>query len=77
WVKHDLDKPLMGQTYAERRRLDTLAVVAFTEATLETFSSSFSPQSWLRQQGLNAMQSMPALKHLLLKHAAGIAQLEG
>lgn len=77
WAKHDLDKPLIGQTYAERRRLDTLAVVAFTESTLETFASSFAPQSWLRRQGLNAMQATPALKHLLLKHAAGIAQLEG
>ena len=77
WAKEDLNKPLIGQTYAERRRLDTLAVAGFTEGVLETFASSFLPQRWLRGQGLNAMQSIPALKQLLLKQAAGIGQLEG
>ncbi len=76
WAK-DLDKPLIGQTYAERRRLDTLAVAGFTEGVLETFSSSFLPQRWLRGQGLSAMQSASSLKQFLLKQAAGVGQLEG
>ncbi len=77
WAKGDLDKPLIGQTYAERRRLDTIAVVGFTEGVLETFSSSFFPQRWLRGQGLNVMQSASSLKQFLLKQAAGVGQLEG
>jgi len=77
WAKQDLSKPLIGQTYAERRRLDTLAVAGFTEGVLEAFSSSFAPQRWLRGYGLNTMQSIPALKQLLLKQAAGIGQLKG
>jgi len=77
WAKEDLNKPLIGQTYAERRRLDTWAVAGFTEGVLETFASSFLPQRWLRGQGLNAMQSTPVLKQFLLKQAAGIGQLEG
>lgn len=77
WAKEDLNKPLIGQTYAERRRLDTLAVAGFTEGVLETFASSFLPQRWLRGQGLQMTQSTPALKQFLLKQAAGIGQLEG
>ncbi|WP_038250053.1 FAD-dependent oxidoreductase [Ghiorsea bivora] len=77
WAKEDLNKPLIGQTYAERRRLDTLAVAGFTEGVLETFASSFLPKRWLRGRGLQMMQSTPVLKQFLLKQAAGIAQLEG
>lgn len=77
WAKQDLSKPLIGQTYAERRRLDTLAVVGFTEGVLEAFSSPSLPQRWLRGQGLNAMQSYSGIKQLLLKQAAGIGQMKG
>ncbi len=80
WAKADLSKPLIGQTYAERRRLDTLAVAGFTEGVLEAFAapvSSLSPKRWLRGTGLNTMATMPALKHLLLEQAAGIGQLKG
>jgi len=76
WAK-DLSKPLIGQTYAERRRLDTMAVLGFTEGVLEAFSSSRFPQRWLRGQGLKGVQSISSLKDLLLKHASGVAQLEG
>jgi len=57
--------------------LDTMAVAGFTEGVLEAFSSSFAPQRWLRGMGLKTTQSSPALKQLLLEHAAGTAQLEG
>ena len=75
WAK-DLSKLLIGQTYAERRRLDTLAVAGFTEGVLEAFSASCQAQRWLRGQGLNATQSVSSLKQFLLKQAAGVAQLE-
>jgi len=68
---------LIGQTYAERRRLDTMAVSGFTEGVLEAFSSSGLPQRWLRGEGLKGVQSVSGLKDLLLKHASGVAQLEG
>ncbi|MDQ6983755.1 MAG: FAD-dependent monooxygenase, partial [Ghiorsea sp.] len=77
WAKNNLNQPLIGQNYVERRRVDTLAVTAFTEGVLEAFSSSFLPQRWLRGQGLNTMQSVSSLKQLLLKQAAGIGQLDG
>ncbi|PCI00912.1 MAG: ubiquinone biosynthesis protein [Zetaproteobacteria bacterium] len=80
WAKGDLRKSLIGQTYAERRRLDTLAVAGFTEAVLEAFAtpaSSLSPKRWLRGTGLNTMETMPALKHLLLEQAAGLGQIKG
>lgn len=77
WVKQDLSKPLIGQTYAEHRRLDTMAVAGFTEGVLQAFSSSLLPQRWLRGQGLNAMQSHVGIKQQLLKQAAGMGQLEG
>ncbi|MDQ7004244.1 MAG: FAD-dependent oxidoreductase [Ghiorsea sp.] len=77
WAKQDLLKPLIGQTYAERRRLDTIAVSGFTEGVLQAFSSSLLPQRWLRGQGLNTMQSHLGIKQWLLKQAAGLGQQKG
>lgn len=80
WAKGDLHQALIGKTYAERRRLDTLAVAGFTEMVLEAFAapvSSLSPKRWLRGMGLNAVDKTPALKHLLLEQAAGVGQLKG
>ncbi len=80
WAKGHVSNPLIGQTYAERRRLDTLAVAGFTESVLEAFAapvSSLSPKRWLRGMGLYAVEKVPALKHLLLEQAAGLGQIKG
>ncbi len=77
WAKKDVSQPLIAQTYAERRRLDTLAVAGFTEAVLETFSPSVPLLRWLRGQGLKMTQTTPFLKQTLLKQAAGMGQLKG
>ncbi|HID36079.1 MAG TPA: ubiquinone biosynthesis protein [Ghiorsea sp.] len=77
WAGKGLNKPIVGQTYAEQRRLDTLAVAGFTEGVLETFASSFVPQRWLRGLGLNAMQNTPFCKQFLLQQAAGVGQQVG
>jgi len=77
WAKQDLSKLLIGQTYAERRRLDTSAVVGFTEGVLQAFSSSLLPQRWLRGKGLDVVERMPVFKHLLLEQAAGVGQIKG
>jgi len=77
WAKENLSSSLVAQTYAERRRLDTLAVAGFTEGVLETFGSTIMPTRWLRGQGLNMMQTSPSLKQILLQQAAGLAQLKG
>ncbi len=79
WAKEDLSKPLVGQTYAERRRLDTLGVVGFTEGVLAAFAEpafSFSPKRLLRGMGLHALERVSPLKQLLLEQAAGVRQME-
>ncbi len=77
WARNNLTSPLITQTYAERRRLDMMAVAGFTEGVLETFSSSIAPLRWLRSRGLHAVQSTPFLKQMLLQQAAGLGQLKG
>ncbi|MDX8382933.1 MAG: FAD-dependent monooxygenase [Ghiorsea sp.] len=77
WAKKALTSPMLVQTYAERRRLDTLAVAGFTETTLTTFAQKYAPMPWLRGQSLNLTQRSPSLKQILLQQAAGLGQLKG
>ena len=77
WAKANLTTPLIMQSYAERRRMDILAVAGFTEGVLESFSFSLAPLRLLRGKGLDMVQQTPALKQLLLQQAAGLGQLKG
>lgn len=73
-AKNNLNSPLLGDSYAECRSLDTAAVAMFTEGTLHAFSSPLLPTTWLRNVGLRVTQSTPALKQILLQQASGLGQ---
>ncbi len=70
----DPGQPILLEAYAEQRRLDALSVAGFTEAMVCGFGASLPGAKWLRGKGLDAMQSWPGLKDMLLGHAAGLAQ---
>jgi len=73
----DPGQSILMQAYAEQRRLDALSVAGFTEAMVCGFGASLPGAKWLRGRGLDAMQSWPSLKDILLGHAAGLAQRSG
>jgi len=77
WAKDKLNGSMLAQTYAERRRLDTLAVTGFTESVLETFAHACPPMRWLRGKGLSLTQHAPSLKQVLLQQASGLGQMKG
>lgn len=62
------------QHYAQHRQLDILAVSAFTEGLLASFSPGCSSAKWARSLAMKLLHQGSPLKHLLLSHAAGTAQ---
>ncbi len=73
--RRDPGQSIVMQAYAERRRVDTLAVAAFTESMLHVFGSPLPGMKWLRARGLDTMERWAGLKDLLLTHAAGMSQM--
>jgi len=76
-MDRDPGRMILTQEYAERRRLDTTAVVGFTEGLLHTFEPDLFPAGWLRGRGLDALDRIAPLRRFLLGQAAGIGQLPG
>lgn len=74
WAKDKLYHNMVAQTYAERRRLDTLAVIGFTQGMTTTFASSCLPLRWLRGLALSGLQRTPSLKQVLLQQASGLGK---
>lgn len=57
--------------YASWRRLDTLALLAVTDGLNRLFSNDLGPLRLVRDLGLAAIDRMPALKRLFMRHAMG------
>lgn len=72
----DPGAPILMQAYAEQRRADVLAVAGFTESMVSGFGIDFSPAQWLRAGAMNTLEKMPSLRNMLLRQAAGIAQMK-
>lgn len=60
------------EAYAQRRRVDTLAMVAVTHGLNRLFSNAFPPAALARGLGLAATDRMPALKRFFMRHAMGV-----
>ncbi len=72
----DPGAPILMQAYAEKRRLDVMAVSGFTESLTSLFGISLPGARQVRSQALKMMQKMPSVRTLLLRQAAGIGQIE-
>jgi len=74
-AKKDAGNPLLLAAYAEKRRVDVLAVGGFTESMLASFGNDLDWMRLLRSQALGLMQTCKPLKDELLQHAAGLTHL--
>jgi 2-octaprenyl-6-methoxyphenol hydroxylase len=72
----DPGAPILMQAYAEKRRLDVMAVSGFTESLTNLFGISLPGARQARSQALKMMQKMLSVRTLLLRQAAGIGQIE-
>jgi 2-polyprenyl-6-methoxyphenol hydroxylase-like FAD-dependent oxidoreductase len=72
----DPGAPILMQAYAEKRRLDVMAVSGFTESLTNLFEISLPGARQVRSQALKMIQKMPSVRTLLLRQAAGIDQIE-
>jgi 2-octaprenyl-6-methoxyphenol hydroxylase len=57
--------------YARWRRTDTMALVAVTDSLNRLFSNAFPPVAFARDLGLAAVNAMPPLRRLFMRHAMG------
>ena len=59
--------------YQRRRRLDNLLMLAITDSLNRLFCTDLGPVRLARGAGLAAINRMPAIKRLLMRHAMGLA----
>jgi len=71
----DPGSSILMQAYAEKRRLDVMAVSGFTESLTSLFGIVLPGAREVRSQAFQVMQKMPSLRTLLLRQAAGIGQI--
>lgn len=57
--------------YARRRRMDTFSLVAVTDGLNRLFSNAIPPVALARDLGLAAVERIPPLKRLFMRHAMG------
>ena len=59
------------EDYARRRRVDTFSLVAVTDGLNRLFSNAIGPLALARDLGLGAVERIPPLKRLFMRHAMG------
>src|SRR6266404_4185823 len=59
--------------YQRWRRFDTLLLIAVTDSLNRLFSTDIAPLRFLRDLGLGAVNRLPPVKRLLMRHAMGAA----
>jgi 2-octaprenyl-6-methoxyphenol hydroxylase len=69
----DLGEPSLLARYAAGRRADALMLAAVTDGLNRLFSNDLPPLRLARDLGLAAVNGMPPLKRLFMRHAMGIA----
>lgn len=70
----DIGDPAFLHSYAEARQRDLRSTVAFTDSLIRLFSNDFLPLALVRSIGLFALDCLPPAKHLLARHAMGLAE---
>ncbi|MBC7136877.1 MAG: FAD-dependent monooxygenase, partial [Oceanibaculum nanhaiense] len=67
----DLGSAALLADYDRRRRVDTMTLVAATDGLNRLFSNDIAPVRLARRLGLAAVNQMPPLKRLFMRHAMG------
>ena len=67
----DIGAPDILARYQRWRRVDTLALAAVTDGLNRLFSNDVAPLRWARDLGLAAVDRLPPLKRMFMRHAMG------
>lgn len=67
----DIGDAALLETYASRRRLDGITMVAVTDGINRLFANDLFPLRLMREAGLAAVERLPPLKRLFMRHAMG------
>lgn len=59
------------ERYQRWRRVDNLTLIAVTDGLNRLFSTDFAPVALARRIGMAAVENMPGLKRLFMRHAMG------
>lgn len=59
--------------YANWRRQDHLKMIAFTDGLARVFANPWSPVRAVRNAGMLAVDLLPPIKHMLVRHTMGLA----
>ena len=65
--------PVALERYAAWRRFDGMALVAVTDGINRLFANDLFPVRLAREAGLAAVERLPAVKRLFMRHAMGLA----
>lgn len=68
----DVGRPSVLRNYQARRRVDNLVLAAVTDMLNRLFSNDATPLRRVRDLGLAGVNTMPAVKRTLMRHAMGI-----
>lgn len=68
----DLGEAELLRRYERWRRFDSFALIAATDSLNRLFSNEIAPVRLVRDLGLAAVNRMPALKRLFMRHAMGM-----
>jgi 2-octaprenyl-6-methoxyphenol hydroxylase len=68
----DIGRGDVLERYQRWRRVDNLTLLGVTDGLNRLFSTSLPPIALARQVGLAAVNAMPGLKSLLMRHAMGL-----
>jgi 2-octaprenyl-6-methoxyphenol hydroxylase len=69
----DIGELAVLEGYSGWRKRDNLAISAFTDGLVRTFSNDLTPVSFLRNLGLVAVDLFPPAKRMLLRLSMGLA----
>ena len=72
-TQQDIGSAAVLSRYADWRRWDQRRTVLFTDGLLRLFSGSWLPIRLVRNAGLLAFELLPPAKHVLARHAMGLA----
>ena len=67
----DLGSPIVLERYERWRRVDAIALIAVTDGLNRLFSNDVVPVRVMRDLGLAAVNRLPGLKRLFMRHAMG------
>ncbi len=69
----DIGSSAVLEDYERWRRYDTMLLIAVTDSLNRLFSNDLAPVRLLRDMGLAAVNRLPPLKRLFMRHAMGAA----